>query len=76
MRLRPITSHQSESSLLYISLFQADEAYHIGPAASQQSYLDKDKVIRVAKYSGAQVGVNLGFLLHNQLRLFSHLPTK
>ena len=34
---------------------QADEAYHIGPAASQQSYLSMEKVLEVAKRSGAHV---------------------
>lgn len=34
---------------------KADEAYHIGAAASSQSYLNKQKIIDVAKASGAQV---------------------
>lgn len=34
---------------------QADEAYHIGPAASQESYLRQDKIISIAKKTGAQV---------------------
>ena len=34
---------------------QADESYLIGPAASQLSYLRKDKILEVAKHSGAQV---------------------
>ncbi|TRY96255.1 hypothetical protein DNTS_032529 [Danionella cerebrum] len=32
----------------------ADEAYHIGPAASQQSYLCMDKILEVARKSKAQ----------------------
>lgn len=36
-------------------LFKADEAYHIGPAPSQQSYLSVDKVLEVAKKSGSHV---------------------
>ena len=32
----------------------ADEAYFIGPAASQESYLKKDVILDVAKRSGAQ----------------------
>lgn len=36
-------------------VFQADEAYYIGPAASQESYLNQKKIIEVAKYTGAQV---------------------
>ena len=34
---------------------QADEAYCIGPAQSQQSYLNKDRILDVAKQTGAQV---------------------
>jgi 3-methylcrotonyl-CoA carboxylase alpha subunit len=33
----------------------ADEAYLIGPAASALSYLDTEKILSVAKHSGAQV---------------------
>jgi acetyl/propionyl-CoA carboxylase alpha subunit len=33
----------------------ADEAYHIGDAASSSSYLRMDKILDVAKKSGAQV---------------------
>ena len=36
---------------------QADEAYNIGPAASQLSYLNKQKILQVAKASGAQVSL-------------------
>ena len=36
-------------------LNQADEAYLIGPAPSQQSYLSMEKIIQVAKISAAQV---------------------
>lgn len=36
-------------------LYQADEAYCIGPAPSQQSYLAVEKIIQVAKTSAAQV---------------------
>ena len=37
-------------------LLQADEAYRIGPAISEHSYLDQDKLLEVARACGAQVG--------------------
>lgn len=44
----------------------ADEAFHIGPAASSESYLKADKIIEVAKESGAQaIHPGYGFLSEN-----------
>ncbi|XP_066476322.1 methylcrotonoyl-CoA carboxylase subunit alpha, mitochondrial isoform X2 [Tiliqua scincoides] len=47
-------------------LQQADEAYYIGPAPSQQSYLAMEKIIQVAKKSAAQaIHPGYGFLSEN-----------
>lgn len=44
----------------------ADEAYHIGPAASKESYLRMDKIIDICKKTGAQaVHPGYGFLSEN-----------
>ena len=45
----------SEADKASLHVQRADEAYCIGPAASSDSYLRQDKIIQVAKSSGAQV---------------------
>lgn len=47
-------------------LFQADEAYHIGPAPSTQSYLNAAKILKVAKRSNSKaIHPGYGFLSEN-----------
>jgi acetyl-CoA carboxylase biotin carboxylase subunit len=44
----------------------ADEAYHIGPAVSSESYLHKDKIINLAKKIGADaIHPGYGFFAEN-----------
>ncbi|KAG1680488.1 Methylcrotonoyl-CoA carboxylase subunit alpha, mitochondrial [Nymphon striatum] len=51
----------ADKAAMHVSM--ADEAYHIGPAASQESYLRKDKILDVAIKSGAKaVHPGYGFL--------------
>ena len=43
---------EADADALHVRM--ADEAYHIGPPASSESYLRGDKIIAVAKQSGAE----------------------
>jgi acetyl/propionyl-CoA carboxylase alpha subunit len=44
----------------------ADEAYHVGPSPSNESYLRWEKIINVAKESGAEaIHPGYGFLSEN-----------
>jgi pyruvate carboxylase subunit A len=44
----------------------ADEAYHVGPSPSLQSYLNADKIIEISKETGAEaIHPGYGFLAEN-----------
>ncbi|MEN0057808.1 MAG: acetyl-CoA carboxylase biotin carboxylase subunit [Bdellovibrio sp.] len=49
-----------------LHVFLADEAYHIGPSPSRESYLNYQKIIEVAKQAGADaIHPGYGFLSEN-----------
>ncbi|KAG8225617.1 hypothetical protein J437_LFUL004188 [Ladona fulva] len=53
-----------DSSSMHVTM--ADEAFNIGPAPSQESYLNKEKIIDVARISGAEaIHPGYGFLSEN-----------
>lgn len=51
-----------------LHVFLADEAYHIGPSPSKESYLNYRKIIEVAKKAGADaIHPGYGFLSENAI---------
>ncbi len=58
----------SDADRRAMHVLYADEAYHIGPAPSSESYLNMDNIIRVALESGSDaIHPGYGFLSENSL---------
>jgi len=56
----------SDADRKAMHVLYADEAYHIGPSPSLESYLNRNKIIEVAKKSGADaIHPGYGFLSEN-----------
>lgn len=57
----------SDEDVRAVHVKRADEAYHIGPAAPAQSYLNMDKIIETASAAGADaIHPGYGFLSENE----------
>src|SRR5690606_20334200 len=54
----------TDSDALHVRM--ADEAFHVGPAPSNESYLRSDKILEAAKAAGAEaIHPGYGFLSEN-----------
>lgn len=57
----------SDEDVRAVHVKRADEAYHIGPAAPAQSYLNMAKIVETAKQAGADaIHPGYGFLSENE----------
>ena len=58
----------SDEDVRAVHVKRADEAYHIGPAAPAQSYLNMNKIIEAAKQAGVDaIHPGYGFLSENEV---------
>ena len=65
MRVRTVAVY-SDADKHAQHVLMADEAYHIGPSPANESYLDTEKILAIAKKTGAQgIHPGYGFLSEN-----------